>query len=176
VTVAQIVERERGRLRRANVVAGLAVAVAATSTVVVLGVLALGKSRWLALPRAAPFAVWLALVAVNVLVARWAWRLVGAAARGRVAAEIEREQAMRAGSLRAVIEVADSGALGRHAAGGMAHRLGAGGPRLAPGACTGTRICWWPARLARARGRCAPPCEPPACPAYQGRLSRRRVR
>jgi hypothetical protein len=134
VTVAEFVERERAQLRRTHLVTAVALVLAATTAVVALGVLVLGGSRWLALPRAAPFAVWLVLAAVNAFVARWAWRrLVLAAARDRVAAEIEREQALRAGALRGVLEAATSGALGRYAASGMAARLRSGGPRLAPG-------------------------------------------
>jgi hypothetical protein len=133
VTVAEFVERERTRLRRADLVAAVALLVAATSAVVALGVLLLGGSRWLELPRAMPFIVWLMLAVVNAVVARWAWiRLGQGAARERVAAEIERAQALRAGALRGVMETAASGALGRHAANGMAERLRAGGPRLAP--------------------------------------------
>jgi hypothetical protein len=134
VTVAEFVERERARLRRAHLVSAVALTVAVTSAVVALGVLVLGGSRWLSLPRATPFVVWLVLGVVNAFVARWAWRrLVRGAARERVATEIEREQALRAGALRGAMEAAGSGALGRHAASGMAERLRAGGPRLAPG-------------------------------------------
>jgi hypothetical protein len=121
VTVARFVERERARLRRANLVSAVALVAGATAAVVAVGVLLLGGSRWLALPRATPFVVWVVLLVVNAVIARWAWRrLVRTTARDRVAAEIEREQALRAGVLRSVLEVADSGALGRHAAGGMA--------------------------------------------------------
>jgi hypothetical protein len=133
VTVAEFVERERTRLRRTHLVTAVALIAAATSAVIAVGVLVLGGSRWLSLPRAAPFVVWLVLAVVNGLVATWAWRrLVRGAARDRVAAEIEREQTLRAGALRGVIETAGSGALGRHAAHGMAERLRSGGPRLAP--------------------------------------------
>jgi hypothetical protein len=133
VTVAEFVERERTRLRRAHLVTAIALLVAATSAVVALGILLLGGSRWLSLPRAMPLVVWVVLAIVNAVVATWAWaHLVRGAARERVAAEIEREQALRAGALRAVMETAGSGALGRHAASGMAERLGAGGPRLVP--------------------------------------------
>ncbi|MDQ3949654.1 MAG: hypothetical protein M3282_04845, partial [Gemmatimonadota bacterium] len=97
MTVAEFVERERTRLRRAHLVTAVALLVAATSAVVALGVLLLGGSRWLALPRATPFVLWLVLAVVNTAVACWAWkRLVRGAARERVAAEIEREQALRA--------------------------------------------------------------------------------
>jgi hypothetical protein len=133
VTVTEFVERERARLQQAHLVASVALVVAATSAVVALGVLVLGGSRWLLLPRATPFVVWLTLAVVNTLAVRWAWgRLVRGAAQERVAAEIEREQALRAGALRGVMETAGTGALGRHAASGMADRLRAGGPRLAP--------------------------------------------
>lgn len=134
MTVAEFVERERTRLRRAHLVTAVALVVAATSVVVAGGVLMLGGSRWLSLPRATPFAVWIVLALANAAVARWAWRrLVRGAARDRVAAEIEREQALRAGALRGALETAASGALGRYAAASMAERLRAGGPRLAPG-------------------------------------------
>jgi hypothetical protein len=140
MTVAEFVERERTRLRRVHLVTAAALVVAATALVVVVGVLVLGGSRWLTLPRAMPFVVWLLLVVVNAVVARWAWqRLVRGAARDRVAAEIEREQALRAGALRGAIETAQSGALGRHAAAGMANRLRGVGPRLAPTMQTAAR-------------------------------------
>ena len=140
MTVAQFVERERTRLRRVHLVTAAALVVAATAVVVAAGVLILGGSRWLSLPRAMPFVVWLLLLAVNALVARWTWRrLVRGSARDRVAAEIEREQALRAGALRGAIETAESGALGRHAAAGMANRLREVGPRLAPTMQTAAR-------------------------------------
>jgi hypothetical protein len=49
-----------------------------------------------------------------------------------VAAAIEREQSMRAGSVRGAMEVADSGALGRRAAKAVGERLAPAGQQLAP--------------------------------------------
>src|SRR5262249_52678236 len=54
------------------------------------------------------------------------------ATRASVAAAIERDQQIRAGALRGVIEVANSGALGRRAADAMSAKLTPAGPRLAP--------------------------------------------
>ncbi|MDQ3995839.1 MAG: hypothetical protein M3303_02340, partial [Gemmatimonadota bacterium] len=69
MTVAEFVERERTRLRRTHLLTAVALVAAATSAVIALGVLVLGGSRWLSLPRAAPFVVWLVLAVVNALVA-----------------------------------------------------------------------------------------------------------
>lgn len=133
MTVGHLVDRERARLRAAYVLAGVALAAATTCGLVSFGVLVLGRARWLALPRVLPFAVWVAVLAADTAVAWWTFtRLRRVAARGRVAAAIEREQALRAGSLRGILEVGDSGALGRHAADHMARRLEGAGRTLAP--------------------------------------------
>jgi hypothetical protein len=134
VTVLQLVERERNRLRRMHLLAGIALAAAATCAVLAFGVLALGGSRWLALPRPMPFLVWVVVFAVDGLIVWWTWRhLARAVSRAGVAAEIEREQALRAGALRGALEIADSGALGRRAAERLAKQLD-GRSQLAPGA------------------------------------------
>jgi len=133
MTVLELVERERARLRRTHILMGLAAAVGATCLVLAVGASTLGNARWLALPRAVPFVVWLVVLAADVALVIWtARRLERRTARNAVAAAIEREQSLRAGMLRGVLEVADSGALGRRAADAVGKQLTPAGPRLAP--------------------------------------------
>ena len=133
MSVIELVERERARLRRMHVFAGLALSVSLTALLLAAGASTLGSARWMSLPRGLPFAVWLLIAAANVGVVLWtARRLERRATRQSVAAAIEREQALRSGALRGVIEVADSGALGRRAASVVAARLAPAGSRLAP--------------------------------------------
>src|SRR5689334_8448079 len=133
MTVLQFVERERTRLRRLHVAAGIALAAAVTLGLLALGVLALGDARWITLPRSAPFVLWAFIIAMDAAIVRWSWRhLVGSITRGGVAAEIEREQALRAGALRGVLEVGNSGTLGRHAESHLSRRLQGAGVTLAP--------------------------------------------
>ena len=141
MTVLQLVERERTRLRRLHVVGGVALALAASLALLAVAAVALGDLRWVRLPRPLPFVVWAALLAANAWVLlRTRRALAREAARGEVAAAIEQEQSLRAGALRGAIEVADAGAFGRRHASDLAARLGGAGP-LAP------------ALSARARGR-----------------------
>src|SRR5439155_11901871 len=117
MTAIELVERQRARIRRFELAAGAALGVFVVSALLVAGVLVLGRSRWLALPRGIPFLIWALLVAgVTGIVWRTRRRVDSRASRSEVAAAIEREQTLRAGSLRGAIEVADSGALGRRAA------------------------------------------------------------
>jgi hypothetical protein len=133
MTPLELVERERLRLRRLHVVAGASLALAITFTALALGVLVLGDARWIALPRSAPFLVWLLVAGLDAAVVVWSVRkLREDATPSGVAAAIEREQALRAGALRGTIEVADQGALGRHAAKVMSERLRGAGASLAP--------------------------------------------
>ena len=135
MTVAHLVERERAHLRRAHVIAGVALGAAASALTLALGVFALGHSRWMTLPRPMPFLVWLVVGGIEAAVVWWTYRLlVFATTRTRVAAEIEREQSLRAGALRGVLEIADSGALGRRAAERMSAQLGKAPTSLAPSA------------------------------------------
>jgi hypothetical protein len=134
MTVLELVDRERARLRRLHVLLGLAAAVGATCLLLTLGASALGSARWMALPRIVPFLVWLFVVGANVAVVMWtARRLDRRTTRQSVAATIEREQALRAGALRGALEVGESGALGRRAAAAVSEKLAPAGPRLAPG-------------------------------------------
>jgi hypothetical protein len=133
MTVIELVDRERTRLRRLHILVGLGAAVAATCVLLALGASALGSARWMSLPRTVPFLVWLLVLAADVAVVVWTARLLDRrTTRQSVAAVIEREQEMRAGALRGVLEVADSGALGRRAAQAVSEKLAPVGPRLAP--------------------------------------------
>ena len=124
MTLNQIVERERMRLRRWHIAAGVAVVIAATLTILALSALIFGDARWLALPRFAPVISWLVLIAADVAAVlttrRW---LRERTAIDVVSANVEREQALRAGSVRGTMEVAESGALGRRAAEELSARL-----------------------------------------------------
>jgi hypothetical protein len=133
MTVLQLVDRERARLRRMHLMAGIALAVGATCLLLAAGASALGGARWMALPRGVPFLVWLLVLAADVAVVAWTMRqLERRTTRINVAATIEREQALRAGALRGALEVADSGALGRRAAAAVSAQLAPGGARLVP--------------------------------------------
>jgi len=134
MTVIELVDRERARLRRMHVIAGLALAAGATLLLLAAGTSLLGASRWMSLPKPVPFVIWLVVLAANVAVVLWtSKRLERRATRLMVAAVIEREQAMRNGAIRAALEVANTGALGRRAAAAVTERLAPAGPRLAPG-------------------------------------------
>jgi hypothetical protein len=135
MTVLELVDRERARLRRMHLMAGIALAVGATCLFLAIGASALGGARWMALPRGVPFVVWLLVLAADVAVIVWTTRqLERRTTRSSVAAAIEREQTLRSGSLRGALEVGNSGALGRRAAAAVSAQLVPGGERLAPGA------------------------------------------
>ena len=108
MTVVELVERERSRLRTVDIAATVGIAVVVTLAVIGAGAWLLGESRWIALPRITPLLVWSLLLGGNALVIWWAVRrLREDLARPSVAAAIEREQTLRAGALRGVIEVRD---------------------------------------------------------------------
>jgi len=133
VTIAQIIDRERASLRRMHLAAGIAVALAATASIIVAGAVLLGGARWMALPRAVPSLVWVIIVGINAA----AWALTRRVMRrdtsiSEVAAAVEREQSLRAGSVRGTMEVADAGSLGQRAAAQLGEQLGGAGPTLLP--------------------------------------------
>jgi hypothetical protein len=133
VTISQIIQRERTSLRRMHVAVGIAVALAATATIVALAAVLLGGARWMSLPRGTPFLVWTVVIGSNVA----AWLLARRIVRretslGEIAAAVEREQALRSGSVRGTMEVADSGSLGRKAAAELTARLGDSARTLVP--------------------------------------------
>src|SRR5216117_3424136 len=105
MTVVELVERQRARIRSFEVLAGVALGVILAAAVLVVGALALGKARWLALPRGTPFAIWAVLAAGVIAIVRVTRRrLASNGSRREVAAAIERERGLRAGSLRGAIE------------------------------------------------------------------------
>jgi hypothetical protein len=133
MSILELVDGERGRLRRLHVLGGLALAVGATCLLLALGASALGGARWMALPRALPFVVWVAVLVADVaVIVRTVGLLERRTTRGSVAEAIERDQQLRAGALRGALEVADAGVLGRRAADLMGRRLSATTGPLAP--------------------------------------------
>jgi hypothetical protein len=132
MTVAHLVRRERSRLGIAIAARGVSVAVAAAAVLIAASTVALGGGRWITRP-GAPLASW-AMAAVAVVVAVWWARSAAraAASSGAMARAIEGERSLRRGSVRAALEVADTGPLGRHAADALAQRLAALGGALAP--------------------------------------------
>jgi hypothetical protein len=68
MTVIELVDRERARLRRLHIVFGLALTVGATCLLLAAGASVLGGARWIALPRPLPFLVWLAVLAADIVV------------------------------------------------------------------------------------------------------------
>jgi len=132
MTVIQMVERERARLRASNRVMVVAAILAVNAAVIGAGALLLGGARWIGLPRATPVLVWIALVALDAAAVWLLWtRSRRTLAQSSVAAAIEHEQDLRAGALRGVIEVAES-AIVRRADRAMAGTLEGRGPTLAP--------------------------------------------
>ena len=133
MTVSKLVSRERARLRVAIAARGLALAVAGAAVIVALSAVALSDARWITRP-AAPGLAWLLATAL-VGVALWRMRRETrvTASSTSVAAAIERERALRAGSLRGALEVGDGSVLGRKAAKELASRLARQRGMLAPG-------------------------------------------
>jgi hypothetical protein len=124
MTVIDLVDRERARLRVAMVLAGVTLAAGVTAVLLALATLALGGARWIQLPRPLPLIAW-AVAAAIVGGTLW-WTVQALASRGsraRVAEAIERERALRAGSLRGALEVAGRGSLGRRGAEQVVSRL-----------------------------------------------------
>ena len=116
-----------------HLLVGLALAVGATCALLAIGASTLGEARWMSLPRPVPFVIWVLVLGANIAVALWTIRRIERrTTRHTVAAVIEREQSMRAGSVRGAMEVANSGALGRRAATAVGERLAPAGARLAP--------------------------------------------
>ncbi|MBC7791768.1 MAG: hypothetical protein H7Z74_17615 [Anaerolineae bacterium] len=123
MTVAQLVARERMRLSIAIIARGVAMALAIALILAAISAVALGDARWITHP-SAPLAAWLA---AGILVCSAIWYSIrdlrGSAGRDRVAAAIERERALRAGSLRGALEVGTTGPLGERASRVLADRL-----------------------------------------------------
>jgi len=132
MTIGHLVERERQRLRRAELLAAGLLALGVVALGVGLGAVLLGGARWLALPRGVPFVIWLVLVALlGWLAVRTRTRLAREATQLRVARAIENEQGLRRGQLVGVVELEGRGALASRAAGMTLGELPPSGP-LAP--------------------------------------------
>nr|MBA3890625.1 hypothetical protein [Gemmatimonadaceae bacterium] len=132
MTVHDVVEQERSRAIRLTVVTAAGLTLAATLLLLAGGAALLGESRWLQLPRAVPLALWVVIGACDAAIILYAWRRAQATTPASIAGSIEREQALREGTVRGALEVAATGALGRRAAAVVAEDLGGRGPVLAP--------------------------------------------
>ncbi len=132
MTVGQIIARERSRLRIALVTRGVAIALAIGLAILAASTIALGGARWITRP-SAPLAAWILVAAVLVALIVFSWREGRRrASASAIAAAIERERTLRAGSLRGALEVDSSGPLGQLAAKRMASQLGRVKRPLAP--------------------------------------------
>ncbi|HWP71825.1 MAG TPA: hypothetical protein VNM36_12010, partial [Gemmatimonadaceae bacterium] len=134
MSLIELIERERRALARLLNASGATLVIGAVGALLALGALALGSARWLSLPRVVPFLAWGGAIALVVAAFR-----VLAVLRTRmatlpgVAGQIERERALRDGSIRGTMEVAATGSLGRLGAESMAKRLAEFGHKpLAP--------------------------------------------
>jgi hypothetical protein len=124
LTLAGRLQRERQAVRARSLSVIALCAIAAVLVVLATGAWILAGTRWLTLPRALPVLVWLAGAALAAVAARSLRR------RNRdsetttaIAAAVEGEQGLRAGSLRGALEVASTGVFGAFAAQSMAARL-----------------------------------------------------
>ncbi len=134
MTIFDLVARERARvaqLVRAEAWTRAAVVLVAALTT---GALALGGSRWISLPRILPFLIWaVAIAGAAYLVRRGARALSHVADNGAVADAVEREQKMRRGAVRGIVELSgDTSAFVARAAQRLGDTLGARGTTLAP--------------------------------------------
>ncbi len=124
MTLRSLVERERRGVVRWIAAAGITTAVCVAATLLALGTWLLADARWLQLPRVTPWLVW---VAVVLLVGAAIWFTRGRYARvatpAGVARAVERERALRDGSVRTALEVAEESSLGRLGAAMVAARL-----------------------------------------------------
>jgi hypothetical protein len=124
MTLLDIVERERRKVARHLGVASTAWIIAGVLVVLLVGTLLLGDARWLGLPRIAPFVVWLVILGGGWFAVRGLRRRTRQEASvATLARAVEDERRLRAGSLRGVLEVANSGTLGRLGAEQMAAHL-----------------------------------------------------
>ena len=125
MTVHEAVERERSRAIALTVLTAVGVALATTFFLLAAGAALLGASRWLLLPRELPLLLWLVIGACNAGIVWHFRRRARATTPARIAGSIEREQALREGTVRGALEIGASGALGRRAAAAVAETLAA---------------------------------------------------
>lgn len=125
--VRALVARERSALARVHALAALAAGTAVLFAAVALAAVALGAGRWLAAPRWVPMAAAVVAVGAALLVgARGAHRVRRDASLDCVIADIERERTLRAGSLRAGLELEGSGPLAAAGVETLRRQLGEG--------------------------------------------------
>lgn len=140
MTLRQLVARERFRLIATMGARGAAFSIAAAALLVGLAAFWLGDARWISEP-AAPAIAWVIVVlAIGLPVA---WTIVHvrrAATPAQVAHAIERERALRDGSLRGALEVEGQGAFGKRAAGVLGTSLASFQGALAPAMLRGALI------------------------------------
>ncbi len=134
MSVLALVAREAARARRLAAVASTLLPAMAALALLTFGAVWLARGRWLALPAATPFLVWLAAAVVlawyGIVVSR---RLGARATAPEVARAIEEEQALRRGELTGLLEVAASGGIfAAHAARALGDRLADVSARPAP--------------------------------------------
>ncbi|HEY5218475.1 MAG TPA: hypothetical protein VIJ16_01640, partial [Gemmatimonadaceae bacterium] len=86
MTIVELVERERARMRVLELAAGAALGIAVACGVLAVGALLLGHARWLVLPRGVPLAIWLLLAAaIGAVVRTTMHRLASRTSRAQVA-------------------------------------------------------------------------------------------
>ena len=123
--------REQSTLRARSMAAVVLAVIGVVALARVASAWLMADGRWMTLPRAVPIAMWAAALAAAIALV-WLLRKRNADVLSlpSLAAAIEREQALRSGSLRGALEVAGTGALGARASQDVARRLAPGA--LAP--------------------------------------------
>ncbi|HET7188420.1 MAG TPA: hypothetical protein VFI52_09705 [Gemmatimonadaceae bacterium] len=133
MTIGALVDRERRHVRRQELLAAVLLGAGAVALLLGFGAVLLGRSRWLALPRALPFVVWVVLGATLVALAvRTRRRLRAGGTRVQIARAIETEQGLRRGVIVGAIELEGRGALAERAAQAARAELPADRAALAP--------------------------------------------
>src|SRR3569623_55971 len=148
MTLRELVARERFRLVATMGARGAACAIGAAALLIGLAACWRGDARWSSEP-AAPAIAW--VIVLLAIGAPRAWTIVSvrrAETPARIAHAIERERALREGSLRGALEVEGQGAFGKRAAATLGTSLASHGGALAPqllrGAlvsCAGASVC-----------------------------------
>ncbi len=134
MTLRNLVERERRGVVRWITAAGITTAICVAAALLAVGTLLLADSRWLRLPRVTPWLVWLAvigLVTATIWIIRRRYGRI--TTNAGVARAVERERALRDGSVRTALEVGEASSLGRLGAAMVAAKLeGLNAPVLVP--------------------------------------------
>jgi len=140
VTLRRLIARERFRLVATMGARGAAFSLAAAALLAGLAAFWLGDARWISEP-AAPAIAWVMVsLAIGIPLAWTIARVRRAASPAKVAHAIERERALRDGSLRGALEVEGQGAFGKRAAGALGASLASHSGALAPAMLRGALI------------------------------------